>query len=100
MIEVAPFACGIEVFEAEADGVDLAVALQALRLLLVRNEAVMWADGLGGETVELRHIGRCGRWRIVQQLAQHPGTALDGAGAFAIAAHGEDGGHAEQSTAW
>ena len=51
------------------------------------------------EARELRDVRRRGRRRVVEQLAQHPRAALDGAGVLAVAAHREDGRHAEQSAA-
>jgi hypothetical protein len=96
----APFAGGVEVFEAEADEVDLAMSLQALRLFLMGEEALAGVEQLVFESRDLRHIRRCGRWWVVEEFAQDPGPALDGAGALAVAAHGEDGGHAEQAAAW
>src|SRR5258707_355993 len=72
----APLAGGIEVFQAEADGIDLAVAARALRLLLVGEHALAHVEQLAVETRELWHVRRRGRGRVVQQLAQDPRAAL------------------------
>jgi len=55
--------------------------------------ALAGTDGLAIEPVELGHVRRGGRGRIVEEITQHPGAALDGTGALAVAAHREDRGH-------
>ena len=94
-----PFAGGVEILQPEADGVDLTVALGALGLLLVGGEAFAGGEELVFEAIQLRYVRRGrGRW-FMQQLAKDPGTSFDWAGIPAVAAHGQDGGHAEQSAA-
>jgi hypothetical protein len=90
----------IEVFQAEADRIDLAVAVGALRFLLVQVEPFARGEQLGAEAREFRDIGRGRRRRLVEELAQHPRPTLHRIGVLAVAAHRHDGRHAEQAPAW
>ena len=72
---VPPFARSVEILQAEADGVDLAVAAGALRFFLMGGKAFADGEGFVGQAGELRDIRRRG-WRgIVQEMAQVAVTA-------------------------
>lgn len=62
-------------------------------------DALAWRENFLRQSVELRNIGRCRGRRIVEQFAKYPGTTLNGAGVLAIAPHGQNAGHANESTA-
>ena len=90
----APCAYCVEVFQSHADGIDPAMAAGTLRFFLVGLQTLFGCEQPASEARDLRNVGGCGRWRIVQQFAQYPGTALDRAGFFAVTTHQADGGHA------
>ena len=72
------------------------MALGALGGLLVEGNAFAGGEWFPPEAVDLGNVGRSRRGRIMQEFAQHPGAAFDGAGLLAVAAHGEDGGHTQK----
>ena len=94
-----PLADGVEILQAEADGVDLAMAARALRILLMRLHPLAGGEHLAREAGERRDIRRRGRRRIVEELAQDPRAAFDRAGVLAVAAHEMNGRHPQQSAA-
>ena len=92
----APSAGGVEVLQAKPDGIDFAVALGALRFLLMEGDAFAGGERFARKPVELGDVGRGRRGRIMQEFAQDPRAAFDGAGLFTVAVHGEDGGHTQK----
>ena len=75
------------------------MATRALWVFLMREQTLVGGEHLASKARDRRHIRGRGRRRVVEQLAQHPGTAFDGAGVLTIAAHEVDGRHAEQPAA-
>ena len=75
------------------------MAARALRSLLVHLHPLAGGQSLARQPGDLRHVRRRGRWRVVEQLSQHPGAPLDGAGMLAVAAHRMNRRHAEQAAA-
>ena len=64
----------------------------------MRKNTIPGGEHLASQPGQGRHVSRGGRRRIIEQFAQHPDPALHRAGMFPVAAHGQDGGHAEQPT--
>ena len=99
IVNGTPFSGGIEIFEPEANGIDLAVATGTLGFLHVGGEFLSGGKGLVGESGKLRDIGWSRRWRIVEEVAEYPGTSFNRTTFDTVTAHGVNGGHTQQSAA-
>ena len=95
----APAADRVEGFQAEAEGVDLAVALGAGAVGAVLGEALADGGRAGDVGLDGGHDVRRRRRLDAEDVLTDPGATGDGRGFDAVGADRQDGGHAEQSSA-
>src|SRR5258708_4418788 len=96
VVLVAPAPDDVEVFEAEADGVDRLVTAEAggVRAMLLHSLPEV-EGGVGGDVLllERRNVGGRAGGRLTEHLLENPAAALHGAGPIRQRRHGE---HARQ----
>ncbi len=99
----APGADGVEVFEAEAERVELGVTAGAAGVGAVLFEALAECalEGAFGLVVfEGGNVGGRGRRRGAEDLFEDVFAAFDGGSAAGVGGEGEDAGLSEQAAAW